>query len=237
MILRRFIQHVKEQNWVAVGLDIIVVIAGIFIGMQVTDLNEDYKNQQEGLYHLHALQQFLQQDIINKEQDITVSEQHQQNTFQAMLVLTKETPSDDDVMTFQQHHGGAFYLWGPKSKPAQLRRIIEDGKLDYIQSRDMQEAILNFDSAYTEAIYQTDTSYQYSKDLTLVIMNSVEYSQQGISSPLEALRTNKPLIAALRGKSIMQRIQLETLRTIQQQNTVLLEKLNDYIGIAGESVS
>ena len=35
MILRRFMQHVKEQNWFAVGLDVIVVIVGIFLGMQV----------------------------------------------------------------------------------------------------------------------------------------------------------------------------------------------------------
>jgi len=45
MILRRFMQHVKEQNWFAVGLDVIVVIVGIFLGMQVTEWNESNKNQ------------------------------------------------------------------------------------------------------------------------------------------------------------------------------------------------
>ncbi len=33
MILRRFMTHVTEQNWFAVGLDAIVVITGIFLGM------------------------------------------------------------------------------------------------------------------------------------------------------------------------------------------------------------
>ena len=41
MILRRFMQHIKEQNWFAVGLDIIVVIVGIFLGMQVQQWYED----------------------------------------------------------------------------------------------------------------------------------------------------------------------------------------------------
>ena len=45
MILRRFMQHIKDQNWFAVGLDIIVVIVGIFLGMQVTEWNEDRVNQ------------------------------------------------------------------------------------------------------------------------------------------------------------------------------------------------
>jgi len=41
MILRRFMQHVKEQNWFAVGLDVVVVIVGIFLGMQVQQWYED----------------------------------------------------------------------------------------------------------------------------------------------------------------------------------------------------
>jgi hypothetical protein len=40
MLLRRFTKHVTDQNWFAVGLDVIVVVVGIFLGMQVTDWNE-----------------------------------------------------------------------------------------------------------------------------------------------------------------------------------------------------
>lgn len=35
MILRKFMQHIREQNWFAVGLDVLVVIVGIFLGLQV----------------------------------------------------------------------------------------------------------------------------------------------------------------------------------------------------------
>jgi hypothetical protein len=38
-------QHIKEQNWFAVGLDVIVVIVGIFLGMQVTEWNEQRESQ------------------------------------------------------------------------------------------------------------------------------------------------------------------------------------------------
>lgn len=43
MLLRRFSQHIKDQNWFAVGLDVIVVVVGIFLGMQVTEWNEENK--------------------------------------------------------------------------------------------------------------------------------------------------------------------------------------------------
>ena len=56
MILRRFMTHVGEQNWFAVGLDITVVIAGIFLGMQVTEWNEDRK---EGIEERRYLERLL----------------------------------------------------------------------------------------------------------------------------------------------------------------------------------
>ena len=34
MILRRFTEHVRNQNWFAVSLDLIVVVTGIYIGLQ-----------------------------------------------------------------------------------------------------------------------------------------------------------------------------------------------------------
>ena len=39
MILSRVIKHVKEQNWTAVVLDFVIVVLGVFIGLQVQDWN------------------------------------------------------------------------------------------------------------------------------------------------------------------------------------------------------
>jgi hypothetical protein len=56
MILRRFTKHVTEQNWFAVGLDVIVVVLGIFLGMQLTEWNEDRKVKAEWRSTLESLQ-------------------------------------------------------------------------------------------------------------------------------------------------------------------------------------
>ncbi len=45
MLLRRFMKHVSDQNWFAVGLDVIVVIVGIFLGLQVQASYEERKEQ------------------------------------------------------------------------------------------------------------------------------------------------------------------------------------------------
>ena len=40
MRLRRINEHVKTQNWFAVGLDFVIVVVGVFIGIQVSNWNE-----------------------------------------------------------------------------------------------------------------------------------------------------------------------------------------------------
>ena len=40
MILRSVTQHVKDQNWFAVVLDLIIVVLGVFIGIQFANINE-----------------------------------------------------------------------------------------------------------------------------------------------------------------------------------------------------
>ena len=39
MILRRVIEHVKKQEWTAVFLDFLIVVVGVFIGIQVSNWN------------------------------------------------------------------------------------------------------------------------------------------------------------------------------------------------------
>lgn len=40
MLLRRVTKHVKDQNWFAVGIDFVIVVIGVFIGIQVANWNQ-----------------------------------------------------------------------------------------------------------------------------------------------------------------------------------------------------
>ena len=39
MILRRVIQHVRKQEWTAIWIDLVIVVVGVFIGIQVSNWN------------------------------------------------------------------------------------------------------------------------------------------------------------------------------------------------------
>ena len=57
MILRSVTKHVRDQNWLAVGIDFLIVVVGVFIGIQVANWNEaNLENDRfkDQLLNLHA---------------------------------------------------------------------------------------------------------------------------------------------------------------------------------------
>ncbi|WP_425411068.1 hypothetical protein [Hyphococcus sp.] len=47
MLLRRITEHVKAQNWTAVALDFVIVVVGVFIGIQVANWNDARAERQD----------------------------------------------------------------------------------------------------------------------------------------------------------------------------------------------
>jgi hypothetical protein len=47
MLLRRVIEHVREQNWTAVGIDFLIVVLGVFVGIQVANWNTERERSRD----------------------------------------------------------------------------------------------------------------------------------------------------------------------------------------------
>ena len=70
MLLRRITQHVKDQNWFAVALDFIIVIAGILIAFQITNWNEARLDRETEVTYLELLQRDLRTTVAEVENQI-----------------------------------------------------------------------------------------------------------------------------------------------------------------------
>jgi hypothetical protein len=63
MRLRRIIAHLKEQNWIAVVLDFVIVVIGVFVGLQVNNWNEARHDAVRGDEYLERIHSDLQADV------------------------------------------------------------------------------------------------------------------------------------------------------------------------------
>jgi hypothetical protein len=65
MAVRRFRDHIAEHNWFAVGIDVLVVVLGVFLGLQANNWNENRLDRQRG----EQYRQRLIDDLEANEQD------------------------------------------------------------------------------------------------------------------------------------------------------------------------
>jgi hypothetical protein len=63
MILRRVIEHFRKQEWTAIFLDFVIVVAGVFVGMQVNNWNADRVDRVRAHEYLQRIGADLDADI------------------------------------------------------------------------------------------------------------------------------------------------------------------------------
>ena len=74
MILRRITEHVKTQNWFAVCVDFVIVVLGVFIGIQVSNWNASRADRSNETLYLGYLAEDLQSDLRKIDNVYRVSE-------------------------------------------------------------------------------------------------------------------------------------------------------------------
>lgn len=70
MLLRRVTKHVKDQNWFAVGLDFVIVVVGVFIGIQVANWNDAQGDRQSETIILQNIANDIRADLADYESAI-----------------------------------------------------------------------------------------------------------------------------------------------------------------------
>lgn len=67
MVLRRVIDHVREQNWTAIGIDFVIVVLGVFVGIQVSNWNASRLEAQRAQGYLERIAADLAEDVSTLE--------------------------------------------------------------------------------------------------------------------------------------------------------------------------
>lgn len=67
MIIRRIREHLGKRDWLAVLLDLVIAILGVFIGIQAANWNQGRANRAEGAEY----RQRLRDDLTDNEADLT----------------------------------------------------------------------------------------------------------------------------------------------------------------------
>ncbi|MBC7770826.1 MAG: hypothetical protein H7124_18760 [Phycisphaerales bacterium] len=65
MLLRRVIAHFRKQEWTAIAIDFVIVVVGVFIGIQVANWNAARVDDQRAHSYLERISDDLDTDLAN----------------------------------------------------------------------------------------------------------------------------------------------------------------------------
>ena len=65
MILRRLAQHLKEQNWTAISIEFVLLVLGVFLGIQVANWNEAREDEVRAQAYLSRIHVNLEADLLS----------------------------------------------------------------------------------------------------------------------------------------------------------------------------
>lgn len=147
MILRRFMKHVSDQNWFAVGLDLLVVITGIFLGMQVTEWNSDRKDRVREKLYLIRLHDDVTSGVLVAQKNLKAREITQQHLSEVLDALKSEERlshlTDLHCYALFSSH---IYSIAVIQLPA-AAELTSSGQLSLIQSAELREALSDYSIA------------------------------------------------------------------------------------------
>ncbi len=144
MLLRRFAEHVKAQNWLAVALDFAIVVLGVFIGLQVQAWaveRDRQKNEGDYLARLHGeVEQLL---ATRARYDRTRAK------FSADLIGAIETLDLDDAnvsLSLEQCDAiaGSAHTTIPPAELPTVAELLSTGRLDQLTSATVRTAVLTY---------------------------------------------------------------------------------------------
>jgi hypothetical protein len=98
VILRRVIEHVRDQQWTAIAIDFVIVVIGVFVGLQVSNWNEDRATQRKAdVFTAH-----LRADVIEEHWGyaflIACNREVLANAEKAVAALDGTAPLDDEAL-------------------------------------------------------------------------------------------------------------------------------------------
>jgi len=73
MILRRLTQNLKEQNWTAITIEFVLLVVGVFLGIQVANWNEERADLAREAVYLASLAKDIRSDIADMDEINRVS--------------------------------------------------------------------------------------------------------------------------------------------------------------------
>ncbi len=137
MILRRFTASMKKQDWAAIAIELVVVVVGVFIGLQASNWNQDRETDQRATVFTQHLNEDLREEAWGYQLMIEYNQQVRANAERAEGALTSEVPLDDEALLVAAYRATQYKQ--KLRRRATYDELISTGTIGLIRDRTLRD--------------------------------------------------------------------------------------------------
>jgi len=144
MILRRISENVRSQNWFAVAIEFVIVVVGVFMGLQVQDWNDARKERIEEHGLLSRLHVETLELLETQREELMGLHERADVLMGVNPVLFSQEPLRA-ISNFECEHIGASHVFrrSPDELPV-LDEMLSTGRFDVLQDEDVKEHLRDY---------------------------------------------------------------------------------------------
>ncbi|MEO8010880.1 MAG: hypothetical protein ABI650_04475, partial [Dokdonella sp.] len=151
MILRRVIEHVKTQNWFAVGIDFAIVVVGVYMGIEVANWNDARRDRVAEAVYLDRLGREISEIV----PEVEASHESVRNRLHRMVEVRDFFKTGEGAAALGGEHcaalGTSHIFAATIFYPPTIKEMIATGRIILIRDNVIRTAILSLDQTNAES--------------------------------------------------------------------------------------
>lgn len=157
-MLRRIVSGFRRQDWTAVAIELVVVVVGVFMGVQASNWNEQRETDQRAAVFTDRLKSDLREEAWGYEYYIEYYREVLANAEATADALTGSKPLSDEALLIDAYRASQFHE--SIRRRATFDELTSTGEIGLIRDRALRELAMRTykASAFDDIVREGKTS-------------------------------------------------------------------------------
>ena len=148
MNFRRVAEHLKHLHWTTIAIDLVVVVVGVFIGMQASNWNAERETNQRAAVFTKRLKADLRVEAWGYEFLIDYNKDVLANAERALAAMTDNRPMSDEQLVISAYRASQYEF--QDRRRATYDELVSTGSISLIANQNMRETAI---SVYSSPLF------------------------------------------------------------------------------------
>ena len=173
MILRRFSESLQQQNWAAIAIEFLLLVLGVFLGIQVANWNVEWETRQKSAIFTERLKADLRGEDWTYQFLIVYNREVLANANRAVSALDGKAAISDETLLVSAYRATQYR--NRNQRGSTFDELISTGSIGLIRDRTLRDtAIRLYNLAIFDNLVREGMQSRYREAFRMSLPNDVQ---------------------------------------------------------------